>query len=405
MGALAVVAAVALLILLVGGVLLVRRRTVRGRQQRQLGERLAAVVSTPSRPALSLQPPPPDKEPPPHHEPQAAPAPARAPIPASESPPPEPEPEPPPIRPAVEEQPVRANGHPAPGPGRSHDDEGDGDRPVHEGVPLGPQDGDGEVMMPPISARADEERSSPSEIGRAIGYSSVGREAGVQTKSGAQAEAIEAACERLGLEFVELVHDSEPRSGSDLKRPGLMYALERISVGDASCMIVPRLDRLARSASDLGSLMEWFQENKVRLVALDIDLDTASAEGQLAARALTTVGGLERQRLGERTKKGLEAARTKRRSSGRPAVSDRPALKERIAAMRADGMTLQAIANTLNEEGVPTLRGGSQWRPSSVQAAAGYKRPSRKNELTGLPALGRGDGSGEEAAGDAEPAA
>jgi hypothetical protein len=44
-------------------------------------------------------------------------------------------------------------------------------------------------------------------------------------------------------------------------------------------------------------------------------------------------------------------------------------------------MTLQAIADTLNAEGVPTLRGGAEWRPSSVQAAAGYKRPRRKGML------------------------
>ena len=45
--------------------------------------------------------------------------------------------------------------------------------------------------------------------------------------------------------------------------------------------------------------------------------------------------------------------------------------------MRASGMTLQAIADTLNREGVPTIRGGALWRPSSVQAATGYKRPAR----------------------------
>jgi hypothetical protein len=39
-------------------------------------------------------------------------------------------------------------------------------------------------------------------------------------------------------------------------------------------------------------------------------------------------------------------------------------------------MTLQAIADRLNEEGIPTLRGGKQWRPSSVQAATGYRRPN-----------------------------
>jgi phage tail tape-measure protein len=91
-----------------------------------------------------------------------------------------------------------------------------------------------------------------------------------------------------------------------------------------------------------------------------------------------TVGRLERKKVEERTRKGLEAARHSRRS-GRPAVSDRPSLERRIFEMRAQGMTLQAIADTLNDEGVPTVRGGAEWRPSSVQAAAGYKRPSRKD--------------------------
>ena len=47
---------------------------------------------------------------------------------------------------------------------------------------------------------------------------------------------------------------------------------------------------------------------------------------------------------------------------------------ERIAAMRAAKMTLQAIADELNAEGVPTLRGGAKWRPSSIQATLGYRR-------------------------------
>jgi Recombinase len=65
-------------------------------------------------------------------------------------------------------------------------------------------------------------------------------------------------------------------------------------------------------------------------------------------------------------------------------VADYPELRDRIAAMRANGMTLQAIADRLNEEGVPTVRGGAEWRPSSVQATAGYRRPRRR--ATGAPA-------------------
>ena len=37
-------------------------------------------------------------------------------------------------------------------------------------------------------------------------------------------------------------------------------------------------------------------------------------------------------------------------------------------------MTLQAIADQLNEEDIPTVRGGAKWRHSSVQAVSGYQR-------------------------------
>jgi len=48
-------------------------------------------------------------------------------------------------------------------------------------------------------------------------------------------------------------------------------------------------------------------------------------------------------------------------------------------------LTLQAIADELNEEGIPTTRGGTKWRPSSVQAALGYKRPTRMRPRAGRP--------------------
>ena len=50
-------------------------------------------------------------------------------------------------------------------------------------------------------------------------------------------------------------------------------------------------------------------------------------------------------------------------------------LRRRITRLRRAGLTLQAIADLLNDDGVPTVRGGAMWRPSSVQAAVGYKRP------------------------------
>ena len=52
-----------------------------------------------------------------------------------------------------------------------------------------------------------------------------------------------------------------------------------------------------------------------------------------------------------------------------------------MIAMRERGMSLQAIADALNTAGVPTLRGGSHWRPSGVQVLAGYKPPPTHEPL------------------------
>jgi DNA invertase Pin-like site-specific DNA recombinase/peptidoglycan hydrolase-like protein with peptidoglycan-binding domain len=193
-----------------------------------------------------------------------------------------------------------------------------------------------------------------------------------------QGAAIEALCERHGWRLLELVRDIEDPRVKGLDRPGLTYALERMANGEASCLVVSQLRRLSPSAGDLGRILESIARNGGRLVALDVDVDTAVPAGRKAANVLISVSAWERERVGQRTRKGLEAARAKGHRIGRPAVEDMPELKERIAKMRTQGMTLQAIADRLNEEGVPTLRGGEKWRPSSVQAAVGYRRPPRR---------------------------
>lgn len=213
----------------------------------------------------------------------------------------------------------------------------------------------------------------------ALGYTTFPeRKRAVSPESRYQARRIRAACEARGMVLHQLVGDVQSYAGPDLERPGLNHALELLSAGEVSCLVVAGLDRLSRSAANLGTVIEWLEQLDARLVVIDIDLDTHTEEGRLAARALARVGALERRSGGEATRRPRRE-RVERPSSGRlAAVSDRPLLQRRIATMRASGMTLQAIADTLNREGVPTLRGGAKWRPSSVQAATGYKRPGRE---------------------------
>jgi hypothetical protein len=97
----------------------------------------------------------------------------------------------------------------------------------------------------------------------------------------------------------------------------------------------------------------------------------------------------ERGTIRERTVDALAVRRAEGRPISGPSVADRPELAGRIAARRADGWTYQAVADELNAEGVPTLRGGAEWRVSRVQAVTGDRRPPRKRRPPDIPELPR----------------
>jgi DNA invertase Pin-like site-specific DNA recombinase len=205
----------------------------------------------------------------------------------------------------------------------------------------------------------------------------------------AQAAAIRDECRRRGWRLLELIRD-EGVSGRDTDRPGLRHALKRIAEGEASGLVVSKLDRLSRSVVDFGQVLEWLDRAGASLVALDLGVDTSTPSGRLVANVLASVAEWERGMAAQRTRDGLAAVRAKGRQISRPAVADQGRLAARIRRMRRRGMTQQAIADKLNGEGVPTLRGGVRWRPSSVAAAAGYRRPRPRRKPADLPELPRG---------------
>lgn len=225
---------------------------------------------------------------------------------------------------------------------------------------------------------------------RTVGYARVSTDE--QARSGvslaAQEAAIAAECSRRGWHLVEVVAD-EGQGAGNLDRPGLRRALEAIAAGDAEAVMATKLDRLSRSVSDFACLLEWFTEADAALVALDLALDTSSPGGRLVANVFASVAEWERSIIASRTREGMAELRAQGRPLSGPSVSDRPGLAARIVAMRAEGLTLQAIADVLNAEGVPTLRGGALWRPSAVTTAAGYRRPRPKRRAPDLPAIPR----------------
>jgi DNA invertase Pin-like site-specific DNA recombinase len=247
------------------------------------------------------------------------------------------------------------------------------------------------AVLPPAEPPASE-AASGVVVTNALGYTTLPGKTGHDERAfDAAIKAIGRRCTDLGLDLIDVVHEGQVE-GKALDRPGLAALIERIAAGEAGCLVVGTLGQLSHSVAELGALVNWLERNQVRLITVELELDTASSGGRLTARALSSVAGFQHDRLSERTRKGLAAAQSRRRAAAEETGPGRhtagwPEISQRIAAMRRSGMTLQAIADVLNAEDVPTPRGGAEWRPSSVQTAAGYKRRSRAKKADELPAI------------------
>lgn len=226
---------------------------------------------------------------------------------------------------------------------------------------------------------------------RVIGYARVSTDEQADSGLGleAQEHRIRAMCDLKGWELVGIIRD-EGVTGTTLKRPGLRRALRMIAKREVQGLVAAKLDRVSRSSVDMSLIFEWMREAGASITLLDVDVDTSTPVGQAIASFMATFAQLERDMTAQRTRDALAALRRQGKPTGRPAVADQGPLAQRIRAMREDEhLTLQAIADRLNLDGVPTLRGAAKWRPSSVQNAAGYVRPAKAKRRTALPAIAR----------------
>lgn len=222
---------------------------------------------------------------------------------------------------------------------------------------------------------------------RAFGYARVSTSEQARTGYGlaAQKRAVTAEIRHRDWQLADLILD-EGESGKDLDRPGIRLLFQRLADGEAQALVVHKLDRLTRSVLDLAELLAWSVRCGVRLVIQDLGIDTGTANGRLVVTIMAGVAEWERDQISARTLDAASERRSQGKQMGRAGVRDtNPELAERIRSERDSGATWQAIADALNVECVPTVRGGAHWRVSAVQSAAGYVRPRAKSCRVTLP--------------------
>ena len=195
-----------------------------------------------------------------------------------------------------------------------------------------------------------------------------------------QRDQVEAYARARGHKIVGWQEDLD-KPGSTLNRPGLQAALAAVDRGEADGIIAAKLDRITRSLSDLGRLLERALAGGWNIVAVDVGLDMATPNGKLIAHMLGAIAEweLDRRRADwsdarERAvDRGVHiASKTptgyRRLKDGRLEPSeDAPVIAE-LFRKRAAGVGWRALGEFLTDAAVVTPYGNLQWSPGSVNA-------------------------------------
>ena len=130
-------------------------------------------------------------------------------------------------------------------------------------------------------------------------------------------------------------------------RSELLAALDYVRDGDT--LVVTKLDRLARSTSNLLQIVDQLEEKKVGLKILDFggsEIDTKSPTGKLTITMFGAMAQFEREMMLERQREGIAKAKSEGKYKGRkPTVM---AKSDEIKELKLQGVGATEIARKLN---------------------------------------------------------
>ena len=135
-------------------------------------------------------------------------------------------------------------------------------------------------------------------------------------------------------------------SGADANRPSLDRMVADAKAHRFTLILAVKIDRIARSMSNLYALLTELDRSKVKFHFIDqSEISTDSPTGKLILSVLGGVAEFERELIRERTLAGLARVRSEGKRLGRP---DTKIDFERVHALKAQGWGIRRIAKELN---------------------------------------------------------
>ena len=142
-------------------------------------------------------------------------------------------------------------------------------------------------------------------------------------------------CDRI---FEEMI------SSRKAERPVWEQLKSLLRAGDT--IVVYKLDRIARSTSELLTTMEAFDRFEVSVVSLQEPwADTTTPGGKMIMTIMAGIAEFERDLIKQRAKDGRDAARRRGVHMGRPAKLNDDQI-DLIANARANGSSIKSLAGS-----------------------------------------------------------
>lgn len=132
----------------------------------------------------------------------------------------------------------------------------------------------------------------------------------------------------------DLIYTDHGLTGTNRKRPGLDQAIAAVREGDT--LVVPKLDRLARSVPDARAIADQLAAKGVKLALGASVYDPTDPMGKMFFNILATFAEFESDLIRLRTREGMAIARAKGKLRGKqPKLSEKQ--QKELGRMHATG--------------------------------------------------------------------
>lgn len=162
----------------------------------------------------------------------------------------------------------------------------------------------------------------------------------------------------------------EQISRVDQNREELIKCLDYVREGDA--LVITKLDRIARSAFHLGSIVEKLKKKKVNFVVLDHNINTASSQGKLIFQMLSSFAEFENNLRKERQLEGIKKAKKEGKQFGRP-LNVNIELLNNVKTSIQRGITVSRILNYYKISKTTYYRIKSGWYDKKIDSVLTLK--------------------------------